>query len=264
MSKFGKYDPAEVEHGSALFSYGEVPVASSKLNTWNGNIEASLNWAVRCVAILLGGRADDFVLNEDTGEELKVRAQSPPALSVQVKPGKAIVAQFFAGLDATETLPATGSIPPPTSQPRYDRVYLDRQGALGIEQGSEWAPPSPPSTPVETVSLALLYLRPGMTSIKDTDDGSNGYVVDDRPALLNGKAHRPNGDAAPLETPDGSRTQFSTADGFVAGSLDVYVNGLLQAKSGVYAEDSDGRGYTFSSPPPSGYQIQHRYLVESD
>ena len=50
MSKFGKYDPSEAEHGSSLFSYGEVPVVSSKLNIWNGNIEASLNWALRNIA----------------------------------------------------------------------------------------------------------------------------------------------------------------------------------------------------------------------
>ena len=191
-------------------------------------------------------------------------AQSPPALTVQVKPGKAIVAQFCAGLDASATVPATGDITPPPSNPRYDLVHMDRHGALGIKEGNEGAPPSPPSAPSETISLALLYLRPGMTSIKDTDDSTNGYIVDERPSLLNGKAHRPNTDAAPTETPNGSQTQFSTADRFVAGSVDVYVNGLLQAKSGVYTEDSDRRGYTFSSPPPSGYQIQHRYLVESD
>jgi hypothetical protein len=35
----------------------------------------------------------------------------------------------------------------------------------------------------DAIPLARLYLRPGMTSLKDTDDSTNGYIIDAREFL---------------------------------------------------------------------------------
>ena len=262
MSKQGKYNPTEPLHGSSLFSFGEVPVASSKLNTWNGNIEAALNWAVQSLAILLGGQERDFILDEETGQELKVIAQNPPGLTVRVEPGKAVVSQYFAGLDSEETVPSVGGISIPNTYSRYDLVYLDRYGTIGLEQGSESADPTPPSTPPDALALALLYLRPGMSTIQDEDDEVNGYIQDIRPLCMKHLGHQHNADRTPVEDVDGSRTQFSTAHTHIEGSLEVYVNGLLQVQGSAYTADPNRQGYTFSTAPPEGYHIEHRYLIE--
>ena len=262
MSQYGKYNPSESQHGSSLFGYGEVPVSSNKLNTWNGNIDAALSWLAQCLSILCGGQAEDFILEEGAGEELKVVAQSPPAMAVTVNEGKALVALFFAGLDAAENVPATGFIEAPSENPRYDRVHLDSFGSLGVSQGEESASPVPPDGPAGTVSLALLYLRPGMTSIQNEDDSANGYIVDDRPRALLGLAHRHNADRLPVESPDGIETDFSTESKFVEGSLDVYVNGILQESGIAFTPHTDRHGYTFASAPPAEYRVEHRYLIE--
>ena len=264
MSRFGKYNPVESENTSTLFSYGETPLASSKLNQWNGNIEASLNWLTQCAAILFGGRDDDFVLDEGRGDELQVKAQELPSLSVRVLPGRALTGRCFAGLDNEKTVPDAADIEIPMSHPRWDIVCLDVYGTPDLVKGQEAASPELPALPQDCVALAKLFLRPSMSYVCNSDDGINGYIEDCRPSYLCGRATRGNEDPGPPETPDGTRTQFSTSMKFVPGSLDVYVNGLLQAKSGVYAEDSERRSYTFLTAPPQGYAIQHRYRVQCE
>lgn len=263
MSGFGKYNAAEPSHGSSLFSYGEVPVASNKLNLWNGNIEASLNWLVQSVAILMGGRIDDFVLDEEGGQELKARASNPPGLSIRIQPGRALVAQYFSGLDGEQLVPPSGSFAAPVSHPRRDLIYLDRYGKAGLVQGPESDSPMIPDLPGLTVALAVVHLRPGMTCILDEDDGVNGYLIDRRPRLLRGLAHRHGSDRTPVESCDGARTAFSTERKFVEGSLEVYVNGVLQAEGVSFNPAPDRRGYAFSAPPPAGYRVEHRYTIEA-
>jgi hypothetical protein len=261
MSGFGKYNASEPSHGSSLFGYGEVPVASNKLNVWNGNIEASLNWLVQCVAILMGGRVEDFVLDEEGGQELKARAANPPGLSIRIQPGRAMVAQYFSGLDMEQVFPSAGSLAVPVSHPRRDLIYLDRYGKTGLVQGQESESPATPAAPALTITLAAVHLRPGMASVQDADDGTNGYLIDLRPRLLRGLAHRHGSDRTPVESCDGERTAFSTLNKFVEGTLEVYVNGILQAAGVSFDPDLDRRGYVFTAPPPSGYRVEHRYLI---
>jgi len=217
MSGFGKYNASEPSHGSSLFGYGEVPVASNKLNVWNGNIEASLNWLVQCVAILMGGRLEDFILDEEGGQELKARAANPPGLSVRIQPGRALVSQYFSGLDMEQILPSAGSFAVPVSHPRRDLIYLDRYGKTGLVQGQESESPAIPEVPALTIPLAVVHLRPGMVSVLDADDGTNGHLIDLRPRLLRGLAHRHGNDRIPAESCDGERTAFSTLNKFVEG-----------------------------------------------
>jgi len=67
-------------------------------------------------------------------------------------------------------------------------------------------------------------------------------------------------DLSPSETPNGIITNFSTSNEFVPGSLMVFVGGLLMKPTTDYTEDGDHLGYTFLSAPPSGAEIQHRYI----
>jgi hypothetical protein len=54
---------------------------------------------------------------------------------------------------------------------------------ISVKTGTEAASPTPPSADADCIALGRLYLRPGMTSIKDTDDSVNGYIIDVRAFL---------------------------------------------------------------------------------
>lgn len=263
MNRFGKYDPTDTIQTSTLFTYGEVPLASHKLNTWNANIESALNGVVQCVVILVNGQNRNCILHEGTGKELLVEALNPPSLAVQIHPGKAIAGGYFAGTGVIARFPSSGSIQPPASLPRWDQIYLNSKGCIGIQEGVPAMEPVPPQAPANTLPLACLYLRPGSASIQNEDDGVNGYLVDNRPDYLDSLIRHSNTDASPTETPDGQRRHFSTAARFMPDTLDVYVNGLLQQRVGVYLEDGDRQGYTFLEAPPAGYHLQHRYIIQS-
>jgi hypothetical protein len=68
--------------------------------------------------------------------------------------------------------------------PRIDLVQarLNTWG-ISVKTGTEAASPTPPSADADCIALGRLYLRPGMTSIKDTDDSVNGYIIDVRAFL---------------------------------------------------------------------------------
>jgi hypothetical protein len=264
MTEFGKYHPTNDEHTSSLFSYGEVPLASVKLNVWNGNIQAAIDFLTEAAVTLMGGWSSDFLLTGLSSEPLKVVAQAVPDMTVSVNPGRCIAAKYLAGIDGSQTLPETGSIVAPTSDDRIDIVVIERTGHLIIVEGEEGDPPTAPTIPENTLKLAEIYLRPESTCVKDNDDSTNGYITDTRPALLTGRAHRHGTDHVPSEDPDGSRLNFSTGSVFLSGTLQVFLNGILQraGASEDYTEDSDRNGYTFNSPPKTGDTLQHFYLEE--
>jgi len=68
----------------------------------------------------------------------------------------------------------------------------------------------------------------------------------------------------PSETPNGSVTNFSTANVFEAGKIRVYLNGLLQraGASYDYEEDGDENGVTFTSAgtPQTGDIVSFDYI----
>jgi hypothetical protein len=247
-----------------LFSYGEVPLTSLKLNRWEGNMAAAVNFLTEAVVTLFGGWSEDFVVPGLSTEPLKVVEQATPDMTVSVNAGRCIVSQYFAGIDEDETLPQTGSITAPASEDRIDVVAIGRDGSLQLVTGTEGTPPSPPATPADHLKLAEIYLRPTATVIKNLDDSTNGYIIDKRPSLLSGRAHRPSMDRTPAESPDGLRVNFSTSETFVTGTLRVFLNGLLQQEGALkdYTEDSDCHGYSFTSPPRIGDVIQHFYIAE--
>lgn len=158
------------------WSFEERPVASSKLNTWDDRISTALE----LVFFLLNGAwgGGSGVLRGLTIDDLKVVALGTPGLSVEVKPGYAFISKFPFKLAAATQSP---DVSPPVSNPRIDLVQaaLDT-GAITIKTGTEAASPSPPSANTDHLALAQLYLRPGMSSIKNADDSVNGYITDAR------------------------------------------------------------------------------------
>ncbi|MBN2326318.1 MAG: hypothetical protein JXR73_04125 [Candidatus Omnitrophica bacterium] len=261
MVRFGRYDPQNSENASTLFVYQEVPVASAKLNRWDGNIAAGFELLHRIMSELSAKGAAAVITSGGSGA-LQVAPADPPNGTVRVQPGWAVFDGGFAGVAEKQSLPAGGAFAAPVNAPRIDLIVLTSAGALEIVEGVEAESPAPPDAPGEALALAQIYLRVGASQILAADDGVQSYIIDVRPRFLLGEAHSHQPDRAPGEAPDGYRTQFFTRHVFRADSLDVYVNGVLQQAGVDYCEDPGRRSYTFVSPPAAHYRIQHRYLVD--
>ena len=160
------------------WAFQERPVASLKLNNWDDRIEAALELAYFLLSEAWGG--GDGVVRGATTDDLKTAATNPLSLSVEVRPGYA----FISKLPYKLALATTASVVPPTVNARIDLVEakLDTWGIV-VKQGQEASTPAPPSVDADCVALARLYLRPGMTVIKDADDSMNGYIIDARTFL---------------------------------------------------------------------------------
>jgi len=161
------------------WAFQERPVASAKLNSWDDRIEAALELVHMLLNLAWGGGSG--VIRGATADDLKTVATSPPGMTVKVQPGYAFISKCPYKLAATTE---TVEIPAPTAHPRIDLVEarLDTWG-ITVKTGTEATSPSPPGTDADCIALSRLYLRPGMTSIKDTDDSVNGYIIDVRSFL---------------------------------------------------------------------------------
>ncbi len=160
------------------WTFQERPVASAKLNNWDDRIESALVFVHYLLNQVWGG--GDGVLR-NAADELVVEAAEPPALHAVVRPGYAFIGRFAYALENTTPTP---DIQPPSSQPRLDLVTAELDGwSIGVVTGEEAAEPEPPQAPQDTLPLATLYLRPGMSYITDDDDGIHGYIIDARSFL---------------------------------------------------------------------------------
>lgn len=158
------------------WSFEERPVASSKLNLWDDRIEAALEIAYYLLSLAWGGGSG--VIRGAATDDLKVVALSPVSLAVEVKPGYAFISKFpFKLATATQT----PTIPAPAANPRIDLIQarLDTWD-ISVKTGAESASPVAPSPDTDAIALARIYCRVGMTSIKNTDDATNGYIIDAR------------------------------------------------------------------------------------
>lgn len=122
----------------------------------------------------------------DTGDRVKAAsyllalAQDTPDLTLKVLAGKA----YFGGdlVDFSQT--NTSSFSVPVTDDRIDILSLNSAGSLVITEGTEAVSPTAPDVPHGNIPIAQVYMRAGATSIKDTDDSTNGYVQKDlRPFL---------------------------------------------------------------------------------
>lgn len=263
MPQYGQYKPDNSENLSTLFSYQEVPLTSTKLNRWNGNISVGFELLHSVCAVLLA-KGQAGVLTSVSPDSLRVRAQAAPDLTVLAMPGWASLGDSFAGLRRSLSAPVGGSILPPLSMPRIDLVLLNVFGEIIVLSGTESLIPQSPATPVDTIALAQLYLRPGMVRILEEDDGEQGYIIDARQSFLIGDSHRHAEDHAPQEPPDGSRTSFHTRHFYREGTLDIYLNGVLQERGFDYMETGNHRGYTFFLAPKNRSRLQHRYVIDHE
>jgi hypothetical protein len=161
------------------WSFEERPVASSKLNAWDDNIESALEVLQNILALAWGG--GDGVIRAATENDLKVVANSPLDLTVKVSAGRAFISKFIYKLAEDATV---GPVTPPVNNPRIDLVQAELANwSVSVKPGEESANPSPPSASADCIALGQLYMRVGMTSIKDSDDGQNGYITDVRTFL---------------------------------------------------------------------------------
>jgi len=103
---------------------------------------------------------------------LQVVATGTPDMYVNITAGKATVAGDFVALWDAVAIGVT----PPVTDPRIDLVQIDQAGAVTIKTGTEDASPAAPTVDADALELATVYCRVGMTSIKDSDDASNGYI----------------------------------------------------------------------------------------
>lgn len=116
------------------------------------------------------------VIRDGATPGLRVKAQGTPALTVDVTAGSACIAGQVTALRADTTL----TFAAPSGNPRIDSVQIDQSGNIEVKTGTENASPTAPSVDADAFKLAEVYCRVGMTSVKDSDDSTNGYITDSR------------------------------------------------------------------------------------
>lgn len=168
-----------LSYSKTNWAFEERPVASSKLNLWDDRIEAALELAQLLLVQLWGGGSG--VVRKATTDDLAVKATSPVGLTVQARAGYAFINKFVYKLaDNTNTT----TIAAPAAIPRKDLVQARlATWNISVKTGTEAASPSAPAADTDCIALAEIYCRPGMTSIKDADDATNGYIIDVRKFL---------------------------------------------------------------------------------
>lgn len=143
---------------------------------WFNNVTHTLNFFNGSNIIQLGGSAGVY-------NPLIVRAQSTPGMTLAVSSGQVRFSRtpvnYAGGSSGTFTAPAN------VNEKRIDLLGINAAGSLVIVQGSATVGvPTVPEYPITIYVLAEVYLRYGMTSIKDLDDTTNGYISRDARALF--------------------------------------------------------------------------------
>jgi hypothetical protein len=114
---------------------------------------------------------------------LRVRARSTPDMTVDVDSDYSV-----AYVQHRTPMNYAGGTSPTLSAPggnnRLSLLTIDRDGTLAWTSGSEALSPAEPTFPAGKIPLAVVWCRPGMTSIKNTDDSVNGFVYLDRRPFL--------------------------------------------------------------------------------
>lgn len=117
------------------------------------------------------GAADGVV--QDGG--LQVVATGTPGMTVEVTAGAAVVNGQPVALRALYT---TAAFTAPTGgNKRIDCIRIDQYGQISVVTGTPSGSPSAPSVGTGYLKRAEIYLRTGSTSIKNTDDATNGYIT---------------------------------------------------------------------------------------
>lgn len=161
------------------WNFQERPVASAKLNTWDDRMEAALE--LLCLLLHKAWGGGDGVIRTPDAAGLRIAALATPGLAVQAQPGLALISGYPYRLAAALTM---APVPVPVSFPRLDLIQANLSSwSVSRKEGIEAGSPVAPSVDADCIALARLYLRPSMTSIKNTDDSTNGYIIDYRSFL---------------------------------------------------------------------------------
>lgn len=111
----------------------------------------------------------------EASSRLLASAQAVPNLTLRVSEG----AVFFGDTRIDYAGGNTASFADPASTNRIDCLSLSPAGALVITQGVEGSSPAEPTCPIDNLSICFVYNKHGQTSIKNTSDGTNGYIYKD-------------------------------------------------------------------------------------
>lgn len=178
------------------------------------------------------GSIDQYNNLRDEAElssRLLARAQASPNMTLYVSEG----AIYF----GTTRIDFAGGNSPsfvaPVSNPRIDCLSMNSSGVLVITQGTEGASPAEPTCPAGNLPICLVYNRVGETSIKQTSDGSNGYIYKD------------------IRSAGGSKVFTSTSSGSsdAGKGVETDANGMIDGSllNVSFGDGSDG-DVTISSP----------------
>ena len=155
------------------------------LSEWCRSIERTTSDSLKLMNALHGSDSsgdlrDVFFFVGDV-DDWKTEAEGTPSLKVIVNAGYGLVSQAPAVLPANFTTAAIAV--PAGGNDRIDLVCWDAvTREIKITTGVESGSPSAPAVPSNQKWMAHLYLRDTMSVIKDADDATNGYIIDQRTA----------------------------------------------------------------------------------
>ncbi len=126
----------------------------------------------------LANGGGDGPLRRD-GDEADVTAEDTPSLSVVAGTFRGYIGKRFVGIG--QEIVVGPVVPPVGGSPgdlrRIDLVQYTYGIGANIKTGVESGTPSVPSADSDSIEFSDLYLRNGMSVIKDADDSTNGYIV---------------------------------------------------------------------------------------
>lgn len=157
-------------------------------------------------------------------------AQATPNMSVALDAG-----HLFNGAALTEVAAqSTGTITAPVSNPRIDRVVIDRvSGAVSVVTGTEAASPSPPAIPAGKAPVAQVLLQTSSTVI------ANSMLTDER-------------DLGALGLASGAYTAIGTA---ATQNVGTAAGNVVQLDSSGRLPAVDGSQLTGLAAVPSGVVV---------
>jgi hypothetical protein len=125
----------------------------------------------------------DALFTMDLGS-LRARAESTPSMTVAV--GSDLSVAYVNGLKPMNYAGASSpTLSAPSGNNRLSVLTIDRSNTLAWTDGTEATSPSEPVFPYGKLPICTVFCRPGMSSIKNTDDSVNGYIYLDRRPFLN-------------------------------------------------------------------------------
>lgn len=157
----------------------DVPSRKASVTAeWLRTIKQALHDAQYAVFVQYGQRNGVLGCGDTLSDSMKVRETAPASMQVDVNIGLVCA---FETVVRKRLLTRTAAMVAPTANPVIYLVqYNVSTQAVTLKAGVEAAEPVAPITDNDCIPLATVYLRVGATSVKETDDSTNGYITDAR------------------------------------------------------------------------------------